>query len=386
MKIKNIILLSLLLTSCDLTLPNNSSSNNNNDNINKFLYKETFEAYYDDSFTSSLSEMLMFKTNSGPAFLSGSINPSSYGIYNIIEGDKITIYANEILFQETYPATIHASNIGKIEIEEIPVYEFEVLLNKNNEFYLYCLDNNSTYTLDNSKIYYSNNTILSTNLEVYENMKLYGSMIDNEINNLYKYNPRIKQYNHYKSLDNESFLLLEKENNKGIFINSDFIVTTNISGFPNLIKGNEYYIDTNLNESLITNLKEIQYLAKPKNITLNKENINNSTIDIGIIYIEDHYDNMPRYDDFNEGKVTFPHIYMNSCFCIQYYHLEISISFKELIKNELFLNNNSRVFNNYIGLNFIKNENKINYLINNDDLITEDCLLFIENGIEINYV
>ena len=384
MKLKNIILLSLLLTSCDLTLPNNSL--NNNSDINKFLCKETFEAYYDNSFTSSLSEMLMFKTNSGPAFLSNSINPSSYGIYNIIEGDKITIYANEILFQETYPATICAYNIGKIEIEEIPVYEFEVVLNENNEFYLYCLDNDSTYTLDNKQVYYSNDRLLSNNLELYDNMKLYGSMIDNKINNLYKYNPRIKQYNHYKSLNNESFLLLEKENNKGIFMNNDFMIATDISKFSNLVKGNEYLIDTGLDETLITNLKEVQYISKPQNITINKENINDSTIDIGIIYIQDNYDNMPRYDDFNDGTVTFPHIYMNSSFNIQYYHLENPTSFTKLIKNDLFLNSNSRVFNNYIGLNFLKNENKEKHLIDNEKIISEDCLLFYENGIEINYM
>ena len=377
MKTLYLLFTTLLLTNCNLLLPNHSNSN--------IVYHETFEAYYDSNFT---QEVLMFKTNSGPAYLSDSINPKTYGIYNIIEGDKITIYSSsEIYIQEKYPAIISSNNVTNITIEKVPVYEFEVLVNDNNEFYLLCLDNDSTYTLNNENIYYSNFPLLSTTLDLYKNMKLYGSMIDNKIHHLYKYNPRIQQYNHYKNINNEVFLFLENDNNKGVFINSDFLITIDIIDYPNLTKGNEYTIYTKLEESLITNLKEMQYLTKATNIKLNKENIHNSSIDIGLVYIQDNYDCMPRYDDFNDGTVTFPHIYMNTSFYTKYYHLENASSYNEIIKEDIYMfNNNSRVFNNYTGLNFIKDDNKEKYLVNKDELILKDSLLFIEDSIEINYM
>lgn len=378
MKFKKIfIILSLLLSGCDISLINSSFSINSNSSYNDCigqvnLYSYTFTAYYDDSLTSSKSFILVYNdfNNCGPNYL--NIDLHKYGIKDVIGGDKITVYyTGELYIAESYPGHINVEGLVDVKIERIPIHEYEVIDIEEDGFLNLKNTENGQANRTNYPIL-SNQSFLARYEDIYIGMHLYVS----DFGYLYTYNPRINNNEKFKEFSEETFTFIEKENNIGIFINTDFLIRTDISDYPNLIIGNEYKISTFTSTILKDDYIGVQYLIKPKEITLTKEYVNDNTIDIKIIGTIEKYDGMPTVDE--NGNYDNSYRFFGAEFSITSYNLDSPTTFKDLCKNSMY-SENEKIYSSYVGFSFIKNDYKDNFLLDNISIIDKDIIIFVEN-------
>ena len=415
MKKRMLIILScLLFSSCSLGITLSSSNtttsssiitNSVNSKEETTKYKFELEAYYDYEIHKKLQSSISMNQPETPYLLysngeesTGSIlniNLNNYGIKNVIGGDKIVFYSTEqyLNLDFSFPSVITIPNdVKEIDIIETPVYIFEVQRNEFNEQFLYCLDNDISYLMTNRIITNHQNLYLADQNQIYDKMRLYGTLTDNnEIDTLFTYNPRIDEKENFDIIENEIFTFIEQTNTSGTFINNNHLITTDISEYNDLIIGNEYLITMKYPISLIKNLYDVQCLVKPSSIELSKEFIVDQTIDIKIYCRVDAYDGMPRYDE-EKDTVDSSLRFWYSKYDYVYMNFEEPLSFKDIcesttLESSLYFDyRHIEIYDSYIGFDFIDNDNKKIHLINKEEILKEDIILFINQESIVSYM
>lgn len=408
---KYIILLSMLLVGCSSsTSSSNETSSTNSNTISttsttistnstnsKTLYSSTYDVYRDYE---------IGKENSGigkdtiPLLLKGKDETfyTYFKMKNLVGGDKVTMYYEELYILTTYPFSLDPKGYSHYEVIETPIYEFSLSILKDNDYFSYSIYSSEldiTFSFDNKKIISSyegkfiaidNNSYSS----LYEGMKLYGTLNeDNTLMDLYSFNPR-KKNGTVTSFNNIDLTLLEKDANKGIFANNNYMVTFDITSFEketqSLNIGETYSLYFNKEVSLLDNILDLQYLPIPDSLLLKENKTSEEKIDLMFVYPLKNYDGMPRVDE--NGNIDDSYIFMNSEFIIASFQLSEPTCFNDLdLENYIgFPGYNITIYNSYKGVYYLNKVNDINYLVKNDEKISEDITIYSGTGSMITYM
>lgn len=385
MKNLQFLLIPILLSGCSFNI---NTSTSDSSSSNKELNVSTFEVIreYDFSFITSEEfkdvAPLLLKSKSDVSY------PLS-DMKNLVAGDKVNIYHEGYMYYlTTYPCQLSPEGYSHYTVEEIDIYEFNLSIYHTDGLYTYTLTGtelNNTYTFNEKKIICSDrgdfiNVNENTHLSLFNNMKVYGTLNeDNSLRDLYTFNPRVKEEKMtiFKEIE---LTFLERNEEKSIFANEDYLVETVIDN-SELQIGDKYLFTYEKPLSLLDNSLKLQALITPKTIEEKYKFSSEDDVDVTFLSANIIYDGMPIIDE--SGNTTQSYKFMSSYFEFNHVYLNEPKSISEII-NDIYGKPSKyyEIVNSINGLNYAGFNNK-DYVLNHSDFINFDCTLYFNNTNEI---